>query len=181
MPAVSVKRLSAIFLRVSNLTFGGGDPTMAALYTELVVARRWLKPETYGLVYALARVTPGTNVLAFSAGVAWELAGWAAAFLAVAAAAVPATMIIVLLSAGYESIQGNRLAMAAVGGTLAAAVGMMVASACQLLAPHLKPRAWPRALVLAGAGMVLPFWLSPVQVLALAAVAGWFWHAPEQS
>ena len=39
MPPVSLKRLTWIFVRVGNLTFGGGDPTMAALQSELVVTR----------------------------------------------------------------------------------------------------------------------------------------------
>ena len=70
MPQVSLKRLTWIFLRVGNLTFGGGDPTMAALQSALVHARRWLDEEEYGLIYGLARITPGTNLLAFSAGAA---------------------------------------------------------------------------------------------------------------
>ena len=60
-------RMTALFLRVGNLTFGGGDPTMSALYAELVTNRRWMSNETYGLIYALARITPGTNMLAFCA------------------------------------------------------------------------------------------------------------------
>jgi chromate transport protein ChrA len=44
VPMVSLARLSLIFLRISNLTMGGGDPTMAALERELVERRRWLTP-----------------------------------------------------------------------------------------------------------------------------------------
>jgi len=70
MPPASLKQLAWIFLRVGNLTFGGGDPTMAALQSELVAGRRWLDEEQYGLIYGLARITPGTNLLAFSAAAA---------------------------------------------------------------------------------------------------------------
>lgn len=149
---------------------------MAALYTELVAARRWLAPEKYGLVYALARITPGTNILAFCAGVAWELCGWPGAALAVAAVTLPACTIAILLTAAYEGLKSNPLAMAAIGGTLAAAVGMMMTGAWQLLVPHLKPGKWRRAVLFFAAGLVLAFRLSPIQVLALAAVAGWFWE-----
>ena len=119
-------------------------------------------------------------VVAFCAGVAWELAGWPGALLAVAAATIPSCAIAILLTAGYEGIKGNHLAMAAVGGTLAAAVGMMIAASWQLLAPRVKRRGWLRALALAGAGLVLHFWISPIQVLGLAALAGWFWRTPEE-
>jgi len=43
----SIRRLALLFLRVGNLTFGGGDPTMAALHRELVVSRGWLHIELF--------------------------------------------------------------------------------------------------------------------------------------
>ena len=185
MKSFSLGRLTGGVGRVGNLTFGGGDPTMAALYSELVTTRGWLAPETYGLVYALARITPGTNVLAFCAGAAWELAGWPGALLAVLAAAVPSAVCVVLLTLGYEAWKQNAVAMAAIAGTLAAAVGLMATSAWQLLAPSLATRDWRsivRALALAGAAVWLPlrFGTSPVAVLGLAAVAGYVWQEPQQ-
>jgi chromate transporter len=183
MPSVSLSRLTGIYLRIGNLTFGGGDPTMAAFYREFVENRRWLTAEAYGLVFALARITPGTNLLAFCAGSAWAMTGWRGAALAVLAATVPATILIVFLSAGYDALQANPRAMAAVGGVLAAAVGMMATGAWQLLARQIKPWHWHgslRALILAGAALLLSFrfQMPPVQVLALAAAAGFLWQAP---
>jgi len=184
MKSFSLARMTALFVRVGNLTFGGGDPTMAALYSELVTTRRWLAPETYGLVYALARITPGTNMLAFCAGAAWELAGWAGALLAAVGAAVPSAVCVVLLTLGYQAWKQNAVAMAAIAGTLAAAVGLMATSAWQLLAPSLATRDWrrmARALAVAGAAVWLPlrFGMTPVAVLGLAAVAGFLWQEPE--
>src|SRR5678815_4451031 len=98
MNRVSLRRMGGLFLRTGNLTFGGGDPTMAVLYTEMVTAREWLAAETYGLVYALARITPGTNLLAFCAGTAWELLGWPGAIAGVLAASVPAAIIVMFLT-----------------------------------------------------------------------------------
>jgi chromate transporter len=183
MASLSLRRLSLICLRVSNLTFGGGDPTMAALQSELVTRHGWLAPEKYVLVYALARITPGTNILAFCAGAAWELKGWPGAILAVVGATVPAAIAVVLLTAGYESLQHNARALAAIAGTLAAAVGMMALSAWQLLRPHMRRRRALRALLLAATSALLSygFRVSPIIVLGLAALAGFFWRAPEQA
>ena len=158
---------------------------MAALYSELVTTRRWLPPETYGLVYALARITPGTNMLAFCAGAAWEMAGWAGALLAVLSATLPSAACVVLLTLGYQAWKHNAVAMAAIAGTLAAAVGLMATSAWQLLAPSIATRDWrrmARALAMAGAALWLPlrFETSPVAVLGLAAVAGFLWQEPKQ-
>jgi chromate transporter len=180
MSPVSLQRLTWIFLRVGNLTFGGGDPTMAALQSELVHSRGWLDQERYGLIYGLARITPGTNLLAFSAGAAWEILGWLGALSAVVAVTIPAAVIVVLLTRGYQDWNSNALAMAAIGGTLAAANGMMATSAWQLLAPQIRSGAWPRAVVIFLAALIasLRFSMSPIQVLGLAALVGLIWRAP---
>ena len=86
-----------------------------------------------------------------------------------------------LLTEGYDAVRGNSLAMAAVAGTLAAAVGMMGTAAWELIRPYLDRRRWPHAAVIAGFSLVLSlrFDMSPIQVLALAAVAGLIWRIPE--
>ena len=88
----SLLKLFLSYLRVTNLTFGGGTITMAALNTELVSLREVAeaRKNTSYLVYASARITPGTNMLAFCAGTGWELLGWPGAIAGVAAASVPA-------------------------------------------------------------------------------------------
>jgi chromate transporter len=181
MKPVSLARLTGVFLRTGNLTFGGGDPTMAALYTQLVEDRRWLPSERYGLAYALARITPGTNVLAFAAGAAYEIRGWAGAVGAVIASATPSAVVVVMLSAGYEAWKQNPRVMAVIGGAMAAAVGMMLTGAWQLLAPHFAGCKWRRAMratALAGGAFLLTagFRFSPVSTLALAALAGALWQ-----
>jgi chromate transport protein ChrA len=50
----SLLKLFLSYLRVTNLTFGGGTVTMAALHTELLSLHRWLTQEKYATVYALA-------------------------------------------------------------------------------------------------------------------------------
>jgi chromate transporter len=182
MPRPPLRALAALFARIPNLTFGGGDPTMAALERELVTRRGWLAPEQYGLAFGLARLTPGTNLLAFCAAAAWMLRGWVGAVLAVAAASAPAAIIVVVLTYGYQVLKGNALAMGAIAGLLASAVGMMAAAAWYLVRPHLRRGGWLRALVLAGgsAALLLGVAMSPVVVLALAAAAGFFWRRSEE-
>lgn len=183
MPRPALCTLSALFARIPNLTFGGGDPTMAALERELVARRGWLAPEQYGLAFGLARLTPGTNLLAFCAAAAWLLRGWTGAVLALVAASAPAAVIVVWLTYGYQALKGNALAMGAIAGLLASAVGMMAAAAWLLVRPHVRRGAWLRALVLAGGSiaLLLGVSMSPVAVLALAAAAGFFWRREEET
>lgn len=180
MSRVSLKRLTWIFLRVGNLTFGGGDPSMAALQSELVHTRGWLDQEQYAMIYGLARITPGTNLVAFSAAAGWMILGWVGALSAVLSMTVPPAIIVLLLTGGYEAWNSNALAMAAIGGTLAAATGMMATSAWQLLAPQIGRSRRLRAAVIFLAALVasLRFSMSPIAVLGLAALVGLFWRAP---
>src|SRR4051812_48077548 len=75
----SLRELTAIYFRIGNTTFGGGVPTIAALQRELVDRKGWLSHEEYGLAFALARVTPGTNILAFVAATGAQILGLAGA------------------------------------------------------------------------------------------------------
>ena len=178
-----LRALTLLFLRIVNLTFGGGDPTMAALQRELVERRGWLAAEKYGLSYGLARVTPGTNLLAFCAATAWLLRGWRGALLALVAATVPSAVLVVWLSYAYQVLTANHYGAGAIGGMLAAAVGMMIAAAWNLARPHVRSRTWPRTLVLVAGSLALSLGLGmpPIQVLALAALAGLLWRgAPSQ-
>jgi chromate transporter len=177
---LTLYRLVILYARLAAITFGGGNPTMAAMHTEMVVARRWLTPEQYAVSYALARITPGTNMLAFCAGTAWELLGWPGAIAGVLAASVPSALVVLLLTEGYDAVHSNGMAMAAVAGTLAAATGMMGTAAWELLAPYLDRKRWLHAIVFAGSSLVLSlvFDMPPVEVLGLAALAGIFWRIP---
>jgi chromate transporter len=176
----SLSALAALSVRIGNLTFGGGDPTMAAFHQEFVVRRKWLSHEQYGLFFGLARVTPGTNLLAFCAAVGWRLLGWPGAILAVAAVTLPSAALVVWLTFVYGEVRSNPWAIAAIGGTLAAAVGLMAAGAWQIVSPHLKRGTWLRALVIAGGAVLLAraFSLRPIAILALAALVGLVWRDP---
>jgi chromate transporter len=179
MAQATWRSLLWLYTRIGNTTFGGGDPTMAALQSELF-ARKWIDREQYGLVYALARVTPGTNILAFCAGTGWLALGSAiGAVLAVVGASLPSAGMATLLTAGYVQWRQNPWAMAAIGGMLAAATGLMAVAAYGLLKPHFQRERWLRAGVIFGAALLLSlrFGLTPIQVLGLAAIAGALWRA----
>ncbi len=170
-----------LFARIGNLTFGGGDPTMAAIYREVVERRRWLSAENYGLIFSLARITPGTNVLAFCAGMGWRLAGIWGAILAVAVMTLPSAVLVVWLTVAYQRLQVNVWAMAAIAGILAAVVGMMASGAWQILRPHVRPGNYVRAVSIPAAAFLLASVLQwqPIVILAVGAVVGLIWRAPD--
>lgn len=139
--------LTALFLRIGNLTFGGGDAITALLLRELVHRRGWLTLDQYGLAQSLAKVTPGTGILAFCAATAWMLRRWSGALAAVLAVSVPSAVLVVLPTWSFTSMSGNALALGTLAAILAAAVGMMWAAAWLLVKPELRRETWLRAVV----------------------------------
>lgn len=166
--------VAKLYLRLGNTTFGGGDPTMAGLQRELVHRREWLTPEQHGLAYGLARVTPGTNVLAYCAATGWMLLGVPGALLAVMGVCVPTAVIAAWFCGVYDSYGGNRYFQAAIGGVVASAVGMMASSGLSLVRSRLRPGwiALGLFLVIGAIAVRSAGLLSPLKVLALAAFLG---------
>lgn len=171
-------QVARAFLRIGNTTFGGGDTTMAALQREFIDRRRWITAEDYAVAFSLARITPGTNVVAFCAAIGARVAGLWGAIAGVLAETVPSAGIAVLITWGYQAWRSNAAVMAAILGASAAVAGMMFASVWLLLRPRLKqPRPAARALLIAGAAFIAArnFGVTPLPVIAIAAATGFVW------
>lgn len=168
----SLGALSGVYFKIGNSTFGGGDPTMALLQHELI-HREWITREDFALAYSLARITPGTNVLAFCAATGARVLGFRGALLAVLAVTGPSAILAILLTRGFEAWRTNPWAMAAIGGTVAAVSGMMWASVWLLIRPYVGLRA---AVISAGAFIASwIFHVTPVPVILAAALVGYVW------
>jgi chromate transporter len=173
--AASKSRLRAseigrIFFGVAGSTWGSGSVTVVNIRKELVERREALTKAEFSLAYAMARIAPGTNVLAFCAATGWRLRGWPGAATAVAALSIPAAVVCVLLTIAYGRWPQFF------SGALAAVVGVISAGAFLLVRPYLGRRQWVRTLaLLAGSLAAAPF-LGPVWVMLAAGLAAYFWR-----
>ncbi len=168
--------LTRLFARVGVTVFGGGDPTIAILQREFY-RREWLSPEKFAIAFGLARLTPGTNVLAFCAAAGWYILGVGGALAAVLAITIPASVLVVWLTRAYDLTLHNRLAQSIANALLAAAVGTMIGAALLLVRTQCKPGRWLRPVAISTGAFLLAFVvrLTPRQVIGIAALAGFFW------
>jgi len=168
--------LARLFLRVGATVFGGGDPTIAILQREFY-RRKWLDPDKFAIAFGLARLTPGTNVLAFCAATAWYILGVTGAIVAVLAATIPASVLVVWLTQAYELSARYALAKSVANAVVAAAVGTMIGAAILLVRTQINRTKWLRPIVLAGGSFALSYFagVSALRVILLAAVVGYFW------
>lgn len=162
--------IADVFIRYANFTLGGGSATVAVMHRELLDKRRWLSPDNFTLCFALARLTPGTNLLAFCTGVGWLLRGIAGAAIALLAASIPCTIMVVVATTLFSHWQDNRWAQAAI----AAAVAITVKTCWTIVHPHFKGRTRLRVVLVAAAAFLLYVWLGvpAIEVLLLAGVVG---------
>jgi chromate transporter len=173
---MQLRSLVAVFLRAGNLTFGGGDAITALLQRELVYRREWLTRDQYGLAQSLAKVTPGTGILAFCAASAWMMRRAAGSLAAVLAVSLPSAVIAVLLTMAFTSMSGSARALAVLGAVLAASIGLMWAAAWLLVKPELNRLTALRTIVLVSGVFIARWWLmSPIEILAGAAIIGALW------
>lgn len=170
---LSITGLARVFLRNGTFTFGGGDATTASLQRELVANRGWLSEREFGACFAVSRITPGTNLLAFCTAVGWTLSGLRGALSALLLASIPGALLLMLMTWFYRTAISNPWVMSAIHAALAAAVGIMLAAVWTLLRGPLR-RHPLRTLAIALPALLLSLYglLSPLQVLALAAGFG---------
>lgn len=176
-------KIAEIFFRIGTTTFGGGYVTIGMLGRELVEQRRWLRSDKFDLAFALSRVTPGTNVIAFCAAVGAVLRGWPGAMVAVLASTLPAAAIAVVLIYSFDSLQANRYAAAAIGGTVAAVSGMMWSTIWTIMKPHVGGSVRTLQALLIAGGAFAGSWyfgLSPLTVIATGTLIGFLWPDPKQ-
>ena len=170
------------FLWFGNTTFGGGFITMIILGREFVDRLKWITRKDFELAFALARVTPGTNIIAFCAAVGMILRGWAGAFSAVIAVTLPSAALAVLLMQGFETWQGNARVMAALAATVAAVTGAMWSTVWMLTRPHIGN--WQQTLravvFMGGAFAAARLGVTPVPIILGALIFGYLWP-PERN
>ena len=165
-----------LFFRVGTTAFGGGDPTIAVLQREFY-RRDWLSPDQFAIAFGLARLTPGTNVVAFCAAAGWYLMGILGAITAVLGLTIPSSILVIWLTRAWQLGVDYPVARAVIVAMVAAAVGTMIGAAAMLVRQQCSKKTWLPPILISGGAFVLfrVAGLSPLQVIAIAAVTGFFW------
>jgi chromate transporter len=150
----------------------GGLASMELLRRSLG-ARGWMTDEGHALFVAISRLTPGTNILAYCVALGWQLAHWRGALVSLAAASIPASIIIALLSATLAQIDQHPLVRAIIAVALIVATLLVLATAWNLLRPYVQGTNAGRTGIIAAIVVVLVLMkVTPIRILLVAAVLG---------
>lgn len=151
------------FFRTGALVFGGGHVVLPLLQAE-VVAPGWVGPSTFVAGYAAAQAVPGplfTLAAFLGAAMPGVLPPVVGAVVAVVGVFAPSFLLVAGALPFWALVRQLPGARAALGGTNAVVVGLLLAA---LVHPVASTALWP-ASTASGAG-IWPWW-------SLAAVATW--------
>ena len=161
-----------------NRTVGGGHASIELL-RRTFTARGWLDAPSHGLIVAVSRLTPGTNILAYCVMLGWRYHRTAGAATALSAASIPAALVVLALTVTLVRVDRYPAVQALLAlGILVASV-LVLASAWSLTRPYLTTAAWRRALVITlVAAVLIVLGATPVRTLLVAAAVGFLLPAP---
>ena len=157
------------FVRASSLHVGAAVAA-AALRRDLVDKGR-LAASAFDEAYAVARLTPGTNLLAMYALLGERFAGLRGAFIALPVGALVPALIAVVLGAVYVVYAGHSLAQEVMQGARAGAIAVFAWAIVRLLRPQLQQHRG-RGIAVAAITLVLTLLLPIPQFVILLIVGG---------
>ncbi len=170
---------AAVFYQAGSLVFGGGHVVLPLLQAG-VVPPGWVANDAFLAGYGAAQAVPGplfTFAAYLGAVMPAPLGGWWGGLLLVVIF-VPAFLLIAGALPFWESMRQRGCVQRAMAGINAAVVGVLTAA---LYDPVWTSGIQSRAdfgLALAAFGLLVYARLSPVLVVALAALAGWLMGGP---
>ena len=169
--------LCRLVLKHASFTVGGGSVTVVAMERDFVESTRWMSLDRFRTIYGIARITPGTSILALVTGIGWDFYRWPGALLALSLSAIPGSIVAAMLAAVYVQLYENEMARRFLAGTAAADCGLIGASIWRMLQPYLKTEQLSSTLVVFAVVLVLSFYgFSPFPIFIGLGVAGFFLH-----
>lgn len=164
--------LAWLVTRDANKTIGSGMASVELLRRTLE-RRGWIDDQEHGVLNAVARFTPGTNVLAYLAALGWSYHGAAGAALSVLGGSVPGSVIVTILTAAAVIVDRWRAVRVGLSVATLVAAAFVLVNAWSLVRPHVRgPRVtWTLASIALAAALAFAG-ATPVRVLLALAIWG---------
>jgi len=123
--------LSAIFLRMGSVTFGGGLVMLPLIESEVVNTHHWLTHQEFADATALGQITPGP-VLITATFIGYRVAGTLGALVATLSIFLPAFLMTIAAASSLRRFRNNEQVQSFLRGIAPAVVGLLVAAALSL-------------------------------------------------
>ncbi|HKE55115.1 MAG TPA: chromate transporter [Pyrinomonadaceae bacterium] len=160
--------LSAVFLRMGTVTFGGGFVMIPQIEAEVVRTNHWLTRQEFADATALGQITPGP-VLITATFIGYRVAGTLGALVATITVFLPAFIMTIAAGSSLRRFRANRQVQSFLRGVTPAVVGLLGAAAWSI--GHAGIHTWlGLSLAVVAAIVLLRFRLNPFWVILGAGV-----------
>lgn len=126
------------FLKIGLFTFGGGY-AMIPLVQETIEKYGWLTESQFAYMIGLCEVTPGPIALNMATYVGATNGGFLGGLVATIGVVVPSFIIICIIAALLSKFAKNKYVTAALKGTMAVAVALIICATLTMINEVLLP------------------------------------------
>ena len=167
------------FFKIGSFTIGGGYAMIPLMEKELVERRGWLNKEDFLDVLSVAQALPGIFAANVATEVGSRLRGTRGAVTAVAGNIVMPVLFILILAIFFREFRDNRVVESIFMGIRPAVVALIAAPVFKMAKVSKVSRRnfW---IPLLAAVLIWAFGVSPVLVIAAAAVGGFLYGRLEK-
>ncbi len=170
------------FLEVGCFAFGGAYGAIP-LIRDVVMSYGWMNEEMLTYMIAVSESTPGPIMINMATYIGSSQGGVLGAVIATTAVALPAFLIIILITALLKAVIKNKYVQAVVGGLKPCVIGIVLATGIYMIAGNcltmVNGVSWiPVILTLVLAGIMIGCKqifkkkLSPILLIVFSAIAG---------
>ena len=144
--------LFIVFFKLGAFTIGGGIAMLPLLQNTLINEKKWFTKEEFVDIVAVCQSLPGVVAINMATYVGYKKKGLIGSVVSTFGVTIPSFVMILIIARFIRSLGDNSIAMGAMAGLRAAALGMVVVAIIQLMPAAIKNK-W--ALLAAAAAFVL--------------------------
>lgn len=126
------------FLKIGLFTIGGGY-AMIPLVQEAIESHGWLTSSQFTYMIGLCEVTPGPIALNMATFVGATNGGFLGGLVATIGVVIPSFVIICIIAALLAKFSDNKYVKAALKGTMAVAIGLIIYATITMMLQVLGP------------------------------------------
>ena len=138
MPPASLADLTAVFLRIGLLSFGGPAAQISLMHREVVEKRGWLSEQDYLSALSFCMLLPGPEAMQLATWIGWRKHGTLGGLIAGGLFVLPGAVVVLLLSMIYVTWGEIPLVAGLFAGLQAAVLAVVIEALLRVAKRALK-------------------------------------------
>ena len=141
--------LFIVFFKLGAFTIGGGIAMLPLLQNTLINEKKWFTKEEFVDIVAVCQSLPGVVAINMATYVGYKKKGLIGSIVSTLGVTIPSFIMILIIARFISSLGDNSIAMGAMAGLRAAALGLVAVAIIQLAPAAIKSKWALMAAVLA--------------------------------